>query len=73
VKGFGFLVFAKKTGFNRTEQGKISGWSMKGFGFLVFAKKTGYNQTELVRFESDFGPVQLIFHKINITRFGWFL
>jgi hypothetical protein len=34
--------------------------------------KIGFNRTELVRFELDSGPVRVIFHKINITRFGWF-
>jgi hypothetical protein len=39
-------------------------------GFLP--KKTGFNRTGPVRFEPIFGPVRLIFHKINVIRFGWF-
>jgi hypothetical protein len=37
-----------------------------------FALKTGFNRTRPVRFEPVFGPVRLIFHKINVIRFGWF-
>jgi hypothetical protein len=39
-------------------------------GFLP--KKNGCNRTGPVRFEPVFGPVRLIFHKINVIRFGWF-
>ena len=44
-----------------------------GIRFLgFFALKTGFNRTGPVRFEPVFGPVRLIFHKINVIRFGWF-
>jgi hypothetical protein len=45
---------------------------MMGLGFPVFCKKTRFNQTGPVRFEPVFGSIQLIFHKINVIRFGWF-
>ena len=45
---------------------------MVGLGFRFFAKKTGFNRIGPVRFETVFSPVQLIFHKINVIRFGWF-
>jgi hypothetical protein len=38
-----------------------------GLGFPVLCQKN-----RSVRFEPDFGPIRLIFHKTNITRFGWF-
>jgi len=42
-----------------------------GLGFPVSCQKTRFNRTD--RFsEPVFGPVRLIFHKINIIRFGWF-
>ena len=45
---------------------------MMGLGFPVFCQKIGFNRTEPVRFVPDFGPIRVIFHKINITHFGWF-
>ena len=43
-----------------------------GLGFPVFFFKNGFKRTGLVRFEPVFGPVRLIFHKINVIRFDWF-
>ena len=39
---------------------------------MRLGKKTGFNRTGPVRFELVFGPVRLIFSKINVIRFGWF-
>jgi hypothetical protein len=40
-------------------------------GFFA-KKKNEFNRTAPVRFEPVFGPVQLIFSKINVIWFGWF-
>jgi hypothetical protein len=39
---------------------------------MRLGKKTGFNRTGPVQFELVFGPVRLIFSKINVIRFGWF-
>jgi hypothetical protein len=45
---------------------------MMGLGFPVFLqkKKNEFNRTAPVRFEPVFGPVRLIFSKINVIWFG---